>query len=271
MTRLRSLQYLGGKNGKRHGFSIGDWVASHLPTRSVYVEPFAGMLGVLLARKAARNEIVNDADSLIVNWWAAVRDDPERLEHLVRHSPSSEADFHLAVKLLREPFEYTGKPDMERAVAVFRQLSFSIRHTLDPPDKTPGYAVGWTPAHWKLVRPTIHRLAKRLESVQFLCRDALSVMERVADQEDLVCYCDPPYPDTTSTYGATVDFDRMAEVLASMKGAVAVSGFNDDWDRLGWRKEEVERPFLAFGKADEVSSRREVLWMNYDAPPSLFA
>ena len=52
MSRLRALQYLGGKGGKRSGFSMAEWIASRLPNdRDAYAEPFSGMAGVLLNRR----------------------------------------------------------------------------------------------------------------------------------------------------------------------------------------------------------------------------
>ena len=45
-----------------------------------YIEPFGGSLALLLARpKPGKIETVNDADGLLINWWRAVRADPDRV------------------------------------------------------------------------------------------------------------------------------------------------------------------------------------------------
>lgn len=74
MRRLSALYWPGGKSG--NGAGVGRWIADQLPWRysSCYVEPFAGMLGVLLQRKPVQTEIVNDSDERVVNWWRVVRD-----------------------------------------------------------------------------------------------------------------------------------------------------------------------------------------------------
>ena len=70
---------------------IGPWIASILPWRrdSCYVEPFAGMLGVLLCRRPVQPEIVNNRDGNLVCWWRMVRDHPNKFAHLVIQTPRS--------------------------------------------------------------------------------------------------------------------------------------------------------------------------------------
>lgn len=49
----------------------------------MYIEPFAGLAAVLLARpKIGKNEVINDADGHVVNFWRATQAAPERVaEH----------------------------------------------------------------------------------------------------------------------------------------------------------------------------------------------
>ena len=58
MGKYRSLPYFGGKRG----YGLAEWIASHLPLSDdiAYIEPFAGMAGVLLSRPAVKIEILND-------------------------------------------------------------------------------------------------------------------------------------------------------------------------------------------------------------------
>lgn len=63
-----------------------------------YVEPFAGSLAVLLRRphlanRAYYSETVNDVDGLLVNFWRALRGDPDEVA-LHASWPVSEADLH---------------------------------------------------------------------------------------------------------------------------------------------------------------------------------
>ena len=78
---LYGLRYYGGKSEKfRNGNGAGPWIAKMLPYRRMYVEPFAGMLGVLLQREKSRIELVNDRDGMISAFWECIRDYPDKLE-----------------------------------------------------------------------------------------------------------------------------------------------------------------------------------------------
>ena len=84
---LSALSYYGGKSGGHGSSGRGRWIASLLPgdTRTLYAEPYAGMLGILLQRAPAKLEIVNDLNRRIVNWWRVVRDHPDELARMMRY------------------------------------------------------------------------------------------------------------------------------------------------------------------------------------------
>ena len=90
MGGYRTLPYYGGKRG----YGKAEWIASFLPHTpdSCYVEPFAGMAAVLLARSPVDIEILNDANERIVNWWRIVRDEAEEFGRLIDFSPFSRAE-----------------------------------------------------------------------------------------------------------------------------------------------------------------------------------
>lgn len=78
--------------GSKHRVAPLVWEALGDPMR--YVEPFAGSLGVLLARPGERdgyNEVINDADGRIVNVWRAIRHAPNEVAWWL-DGPSTSAD-----------------------------------------------------------------------------------------------------------------------------------------------------------------------------------
>ena len=91
MGGYRTLPWYGGKRG----YGKAEWIASFLPHTpdSCYVEPFAGMAAVLLARPPVDIEILNDANGRIVNWWRIVRDEPEEFGRLIDFMLFSRAEF----------------------------------------------------------------------------------------------------------------------------------------------------------------------------------
>ena len=67
--------YVGGKA------RWADPINAALGDVTVYVEPFAGSLAVLLTRAPAQREIVCDTDGMIVNFWRAMQADPEAVAY----------------------------------------------------------------------------------------------------------------------------------------------------------------------------------------------
>lgn len=258
MTEYRSLPYYGGKRG----YGKGEWIAGLLPweRKSCYIEPFAGMAGVLLSRQPVKVEILNDLNDRVVNWWRVVRDQPEEFGWLVEQTPISRSEFQWACAAV---------DDLELP-AIRRALAFQVLVTQCINGGDNSLSVGswrrkisthfWSKGRWTAVQ--IQNLAARLLDVQLENIDALDLLERTADSDYAVIYCDPPYPTAeTSPYAlGNLDFDRLANLLRRQKGAVAVSGYPGEWDCLGWARESLDANRSQIGGHWE--SRTEVLWRN---------
>jgi len=82
--------YFGGKS------SVAPIVWAALGTPKRYIEPFAGSAAVLLARPNAPNvnqyEIINDLSGGIVNFWRALKAEPDTIASLAADWPVSELD-----------------------------------------------------------------------------------------------------------------------------------------------------------------------------------
>jgi DNA adenine methylase len=123
------------------------------------------------------------------------------------------------------------------------------------------------PAHLRVV-------VQRLRGVVIENRDALDVM-RQHDGTDTVHYVDPPYVHETRSFRQRSKAYRhemndqqhrqLAEALASLKGAVVVSGYRCPlYDELfdGWRRID------AAAHADGARDRVESLWLSRGCPQS---
>ena len=81
---------------KRHG-GKGRQARKHIiplfPPHAVYVEPYAGALSVLLNKKPAAKEVVNDLDPDLINAWVVLRDRGDEFEARLRTLPYSEPTF----------------------------------------------------------------------------------------------------------------------------------------------------------------------------------
>ena len=250
MRYYRTLPYYGGKN--KYGKSgIGKKIARILPSSDVYIEPFAGMLGVLLQRKPAKCEIINDLNSDLINWWRCIRDKPEEFQHLVEFTPSSREELSEAFDFLNESNNTSFvMPDLRRGLAYNTLISNSIVHGYNK-----SWAIKFSPMSNRIHFPSVMNLAKRLRHVQIENKDAFDILKRVASIDEAVVYCDPPYStaDTSPYKCAISDKEAMKEVLLRQEGACAISGYNDEWDNLGWiRRDKVQEGACAIsGYNDE--------------------
>lgn len=263
-TPVKLPNYIGSK-GTRHA---SNYILERLPYGNAYVEPFAGMLGILLRRKPSKFEVVNDLDGKICAWWRSIRDHPEELRDRLYNTEVGRGVFYQAWETLENGIEVEGTVKIGWAVAVLleqgaRAFVEDTRPHWQSPKAyehiahIPGYGF------WKLA-PSVPILAERMRHVVIENRDALELMERMGCHPDTVIYCDPPYPSTgdgfqDEGYTETVDFDAMLELLPKMKAKVAVSGYEEcPWEELGWHK-HVERRISQMSR--EV--RKECLWTNY--------
>ena len=261
---LTGLPYYGGKSPLR---KTGPWVASLMPhpqKNQTYVEPFAGMLGVLLCRSPSGSEIANDLDGNLVNWWLCVRDNPEELERKISLTPRSRELFEKSSEQL-----LNGKSNaIERAVCYHVCISQSIVHGIGKIGKgTFGVDYKSTPSG----RVDIRALADRMKSVQIENRCALKLLKRISNLGEAVIYCDPPYRTADNTpYAFTVDSGQLTDLLLAQEGCVAISGYRDEWDHLGWRRHELQISQTIHPIFTSDRDRTEVLWTNYSPPQMEF-
>ena len=227
------------------------------------------MCGILLARPKAPMEAINDINDRLVNWWRVTRDSPEEFaDRLAEHHQLSRTGFQEA------------KDGLDCEDPIMRAVNYTIvmRGSFSQSDHDgAGWATSWaavTRPIW--TRDEIYRVRERTATVQIENMDAVEFLDRAARHDRAVIYCDPPYESAdNSSYRQVPDWDDLKAVLRRQKGRVAISGFNDDFDCLGWHVSTLERGKMAFNpKTREMVSipRVEKLWMNYDPPQrGLFA
>ena len=263
-----ALPYYGGKStADAANAGVGKWVASLLPTDcTTYVETHCGMLGVLLSRQPAPNEIANDLNGRVINWWLVVRDEAkcEELRRLFDNTPVSD-DIYSDYRLGMDEGD-----DVERALKFMYVIKYNVIH--GDGDTPPLPPLNTTKSNHRWASSTtrvIHELRKRTREVHFTNRPALKLLNRLADIEDAVIYVDPPYASARTAAYAVVQHDHFEtlEALKRQRGRVAVSGYNDEWDDLleaGWNRSEYRTFTVISANASRRSTERtEVLWTNY--------
>jgi DNA adenine methylase len=259
--------YYGGKT------TLAERIASTLPQHSHYVEPFAGSLAVLLAKKRSDMETVNDLDGHLMTFWRVLRDRPDDLARVCSLTPHSRAEHQAS-------YDLDVAHDLERARRVWVRLTQgrtgTVRRTgwryyQKPAGSSvsmPGYLAGYV--------DRIHDCAARLAGVSMECRDALELIAAYGQHPDVLIYADPPYLASTRGWGNNYahelrtddEHQALAEALTSCRAAVVLSGYPSPlYEDLyaGWDRVEMKAwtgNGIRDGRTKVDGDRTEVLWSN---------
>lgn len=256
--------YYGGKS--RHVSRI----LAALPPHRVYVEPFAGSAAVLFAKPPAKQEVLNDVDGQVINFYRVLRDRLDELERAVLLTPYARADFDAA------DFDAADIDDVERARRWYCRSTQGF-------GQSAGDGTGWsistkqnTPRTRQIARRVgrFDACAERLSNVFIENRDALGLIARFGTDPGACLYLDPPYLiDTRSApncyrheFQAEDQHRRLAAAVSSCAASVVLSGYRsalyDDlyrgWDRTEWHV--TREP--GNGRTRRVECAVEVLWSN---------
>jgi len=256
--------YYGGK------MALAKTIARLLPDHDHYVEPFAGSLAVLLAKRPSRAETVNDLDGDLVTFWRVLRDQPAELTRSALLTPHSRSEFAEA---------WSDSPDdIERARRVWVRLTQSRGHSLSKTGWKFSRRIDSGHASQRLLTfaERLPSAAERLRGVSLECRDALDVIRDYGSESTVCIYADPPYVGSTraANYGIEMTSDAQHEAFAQVchdaKATVVISGYESGlYEQLfdGWSTMTLDAPTTLSGDTD----RKEILWSNRPiAEPDLF-
>lgn len=273
MTRLAPpIPYYGSKQ------TLGPRIASLLPEHQHYVEPYAGSLAVLLAKRPSRMETVNDLDRDLMVFWRVLRDDALELERVCALTPHSRAEY-----IASREADLEALPDLERARLVWVRLTqgragtmrqTGWRHFQDPRGSSSGmprYLAGYV--------SRLAPVAERLATVTLECRPALELVQAYGRHPEVLLYVDPPYLGSTRArnyrheMGGKEEHRDLAAALEACRSAVILSGYHSElYDELyaGWHRVEIDAHTGQSGVG--FRERTEVLWSNrpFNVTPSLF-
>ncbi|HVG21705.1 MAG TPA: DNA adenine methylase [Blastocatellia bacterium] len=265
MQKRIAFGWYGGK------YSHLDWLLPLLPQTTHYCEPFGGSAAVLINRLPSPVETYNDLHKDVVNFFRVLREQKDKLIEAIGLTPFSRTEFELAINGTTE-----GVSDLERARR-FYILARQVRTGLAQKASSGRWAhclltsragMAGAVSRWLGAVEDLPYIAQRLLRVQIENAPAIEVIKRY-DSEETLFYCDPPYPhdsrgDSNAYANEMSDYQhgRLAEVLRSVKGKVALSGYHcklmDELYR-GWQSIEAEEKHCHSVK----TPRKEVLWINY--------
>ncbi|XTP37118.1 DNA adenine methylase [Mycobacterium sp. TJFP1] len=259
------MAYYGGKT------RLAAKIAALLPAHEHYIEPFAGSLAVLLAKKPSRMETVNDLDGLLMTFWRVLRDKPGELARVCALTPHSRAEYSAAREASLDDVD-----DVEKARLIWVQLSQGRAGTL----KSTGWRNYVDPAGCSVGMPQyltgyVERMAacaERLHRVSLENRPALDIIKQYGAFESCCLYVDPPYIGSSRTAGGGTyrhemrSHDEHLELIWELMGcraSILLSGYPSDLydDALrGW--DRIEIPTMTGQATAANKARTEVIWSN---------
>lgn len=224
-------------------------IADKLPPHRIYVEPFGGAAGVLMAKQPSELEIYNDLHSGIVNLFRVVRDELtcNRLLDLLEFTPYS-----------REEWDYCNKnweletDPVERARMLYVVLAQSFVA------RTKGGA--WACDSATTIRKkhnsffnsfkNIKEVCSRINQVTIENKPGMEILRRF-ESPDTCFYLDPPYyPETwkTGKYKHEMSVEQHDELLNFLLNSISkiiLSGYPSEFytatlESAGWVREDYE-------------------------------
>lgn len=253
MSIPRILHYPGSK------WSLAEWIISHMPDHTTYLEPFFGSGAVFFNKKQSALETINDIDGNVVNLFRMVRDRADELSRATYFTPYSREEYLSCQKQCDD--------ELEKARRFLVSCWQSIRV------KT-GSISGWkcrgTPddsyriKQWNDLPDKFALVAERLKDVQIENRPAVEVIKRYKRQ-DVLIYADPTYMADTrngSIYKNEMtdeDHEELLSVLVDHPGPVLLSGYDNPLYKsllIEWQREEKLQVI------ESGQHRTEVLWVN---------
>lgn len=249
---------------------LARWIIGYMPAHTVYVEPYAGVLAVLLNKQRSIMEIVSDVSDEIVNYFQILRERPDELLHLLWLTPFAEQELAVSCEPTDDPLERARRFYVRAYQSIegpicqgnhhFRRQSIFSRGKNGRGKMKPAAASFVELDH-------LYDIAARLRGVQIWDKPALEVLER-CDAPDALFYVDPPYVTETrngryqNTYELEMDEDDHRELAAALhatRGMVLLSGYDcplyrelyADWPRMTTQ-----------ARTNGNGTREESLWLN---------
>lgn len=252
-------------------------IAKMLPPHNAWVEAFCGSAAVTMAKKPAPIEIVNDADSQIVNVFQQLREHPDELIRLIEFTPYARSEFENAYRV-------NGHGDkMEQARRFLVASMMTVNGAIGKREtgiKHSGFSYSQSYARnghearvsrWNSMPERLRRVVKRLKQVRVEHRDARDLFKMFLNRPATLVYLDPPYL-MHRDHGYKVDanekqfHEELLRLCVRAKCMVLVSGYSNSLynsyltKERGWKRQVINTKTRTTNGQD--LRRREVLWKN---------
>jgi DNA adenine methylase len=255
------ISYYGGKITLLHK------ILPLIPEHTIYNESFFGGGAVFFAKEPAQSEIINDTNSMVINFFEVCKTDFENLRAKVEVTLFARVSYTVAHTIYRMPHLFN-KLQQAWAFYIATNMGFACKIGSWGFDK---YGKRLKTVRNKKLRFD-ESIPKRLEHTQIENNDACKVIETY-DSKDAFHYVDPPYfnADMGHYDGYNkADFIKLLDTLSTIKGKFLLSSYpskilEEYSKKYGWHTIMVDKPLVASNGAHQKKRRRkvEMLTANY--------
>lgn len=252
-------------------------IADMLPPHNAWVEVFCGSAAVTLAKKPCPIEIINDADSHVVNLFRQLREKPKELSDLIELTPYSREEFEAAYQ---RNGKQIGLEGARRFLVASMMTVNGAMGSNGTGKRHSGFSFSQAYARnghearvnrWNSLPTRLSKVTKRLKNLRIENRDALALFRMFLNRPATLAYLDPPYlMERDQEYRIDANEEEFHKKLLKLclkaKCMVLVSGYaNPLYDahltaKRGWKKVRIET-HTRDTKGKDLK-RTEVLWEN---------
>lgn len=259
--------YFGGKT------LLAPRIAELLPPHEHYVEPFAGGLSVLLAKRPSVMETVNDLDGWLMTFWRVLRDRLPELERACALTPHSRGEYQSCQDITADPLDDEIETARRVWVRISQGRSGTQRRTGWRTYQAPGGCSMGLPGYLEAYVGRMAPAAERLARVSLENRPALEVLKAYGRvPRGVLLYVDPPYLGSTrSGRNYLVEMSSEAEhlelcaALRAVRAHVLLSGYDSELyaeELKGWHRTAWSTAARLASWAGNAGGLTEVLWSN---------
>ena len=208
---------------------LAPWIIEQFPAHNTFVEVFGGSAAVTVHKPESINEVYNDVDDDLVEFFQVLRDQTDDLLDWLRHMPYSRtlydefADAYHDGERADNPVERAGR--YWYLVQAGFNGDLTKRNAFSTSTSARGYACDSQARNYHRSRERLEAFAARFQAVTIECLDWREVLDRY-DSETTLFYVDPPYPAVRSEgYYPNHDIEHatLIERLADLEGEAVIS------------------------------------------------
>lgn len=256
---------------------LARYIVKMLPPHNAWVEAFCGSAAVTMAKRPAPIEIINDADSQIVNVFRQLREHYTELIKLIELTPYAREEFQDAYR------ELGADSKLEQARRFLVASMMTVNGSVGSNGigfKHSGFSYSQAYARngqearvnrWNSLPDRLRKVVDRLKYVRVENKDARELFKMFLNRPATLIYLDPPYL-MDRDHGYKVDandrefHEELLELCCRARCMVLMSGYHTRLyhtylsERLGWER-VVIRTHTRDTRGKNFS-RTEVLWKN---------